>query len=178
MCHRDDIALAAHILDDDACKTIVFTCHKLILLLAFFKCLFRQLKTQPAILQTDCRNKGQCRQLLRVGKALVLEGHGDPAAPACGGGNVRLPAHQRIDRSQQVLLSFVFLHRRKLSFRNRHRMILRLYIHATLARRGRIYQKQKSPKTSGHSNAAPALPAGQRRFVLDDPGDAPQAECG
>ena len=47
--HGDDVALAANILDNNARKAVVFTCHKPVLLFTLFVCLFGQFKAQPPV---------------------------------------------------------------------------------------------------------------------------------
>ena len=108
---RSNVLLAAHILDDNTRKTIIFTSHKPILLFTCFVCLFGQLKAQPPIAQTDGGRKRQSRQRRRVRKAFVLECHGNAAAPPGGGGHVRLTAHKGEQLVQQCLPGFRFLQR-------------------------------------------------------------------
>ena len=111
VCYRDDIALAANILDDDTRKTIIFTSHKSILLFTFFVCLCGQLQPQPAVVHADCRDVRQCRQRRTVCKAFVLERQGQLCAAAHRCGDVCLAACQRIQGVQQLLrVMFVLYH--------------------------------------------------------------------
>ena len=77
---RDDVGLAAHVLDDDPRKTVVFACHKRVLLYCFFVGLGLKLHPDPAAAQAARRHGGQGSQGRGVRKALVLDGKNEAAA--------------------------------------------------------------------------------------------------
>ena len=152
--HGDDVALAANILDNNARKAVVFTCHKPVLLFTLFVCLFGQFKAQPPVAQTDGCRKRQSRQRRRVRKAFVLERHGNAAAPPGGGDHVRLTAHKGKQLIQQSLPGFCFLQRDRTSFLSGHtKSVLHIQQNFYITHRprapggGYTVRKQKSPNS-------------------------------
>ena len=75
-----DVGLAADVLDDDPRKTVVFACHKRVLLYCFFVGFGLQLHPDPAAAQAARCHGGQGGQGRCVRKALVLDGKQEAAA--------------------------------------------------------------------------------------------------
>lgn len=101
---RDDVALAAHILDNNARKAAVFTSHKSILLLIGLVSFFGQFKPETAVLQMALRHSRLGCQSVGVRKALVFERDRKTVSSPGDGGHIFLAAQQRVEVAQQVLL--------------------------------------------------------------------------
>ena len=100
--HRDNIAFAAHILNNNARKAVIFTSHKSILLLICLVGFLGQFKFQTAIFQAYLCHGRQCGQGVDIRKAFIFERDREPVPSPVGGGNIIRTAQQRVQQTQQV----------------------------------------------------------------------------